>query len=431
MTQVIESTQGNYPAQPEIIRSIQKGLNEGVEAGLAYDQKALPGLITSNASKSSQYLFSLGQEAKKRGKAQQASFTELHATVVGGGPMGGGIAGLFVKTAGSDAERTTLRDINEEKLIDGRGRVTEVLEFSKSLSNADRGRKMERLNLVESDSPEWDPSTNVVIEAIVEIPDVKKKVLAEISAGVPEDAVIGTNTSSLSVSDLAVAVSNPERFVGIHFFNPPGAMPLVEVVRGEKTSQETVDKACALAIKLGKTPIVVEDVPCFLVNRMFSPYLNEAGYLLSEGVSVAEIDKAALKFGMKMGPLRTLDEVGFDIAGKVATNALEGYGERMQGPPHVATLLESGLLGRKGGKGFYTYRGDWDKKGKPDNKIADSLGVEKPPFGNKLDRQTVQERLALSMVNEANRARSICKASSISTCNTSIARALIKRRVAT
>ena len=165
-----------------------------------------------------------------------------------------------------------------------------------------------------------------------------------------------------------------------------------------------MDKACALALKLGKTPIVVEDVPCFLVNRMFSPYLNEAGYLLSEGVSVADIDKAALKFGMKMGPLRTLDEVGFDIAGKVATNALEGYGERMEGPPHVATLLESGMLGRKGGKGFYTYRGDWDKKGKPDNKIIEELGIEKPPFGNKLDRQTIQQRLALSMVNEAIRA---------------------------
>lgn len=404
MQQVLESTQGNYPAQPEMIRSIRTGLDQGIEAGLAFDQKSLPALITSQASKSSQYLFELGQEAKRRGKAAQHIFKELQPTVVGAGPMGGGIAGLFIKATSKPNEAVQLRDISEAALKDGLTRVESLLSYSRSLDKAVIAQKLERLQLLHSDSPAWNPATNIVIEAVLENPEIKKKVLSAIAAGVPDDAMIGTNTSSLSVTDLSEAVKNPERFVGIHFFNPPGAMPLVEVVRGAKTSQDTIDKACALGLKLGKTPIVVEDVPCFLVNRMFSPYLNEAGYLLSEGVAVKDIDAAALSFGMKMGPMRTLDEVGFDIASKVAQNAIDGYGARMQGPPHVLTLAESGILGRKTGSGFYQYRGDWDMKGKPNPEIIKQLDISRPPFGSKLSADVIQQRLALSMVNEAVRA---------------------------
>lgn len=405
MQRIMEDTQGNYPAQPEIFKSVIKGLDEGMQAGFENDQQAMGRLMLSDASKSAQYLFALGQEAKGRAKPARGAFSELHPVIVGAGPMGGGIAGLFVKSANSEDQRTNLRDLNEESLADGVGRIQEVLSHSKALNDATKAVKLDRLDATLGDSVEWIGSTNVVIEAVSENPDIKKKVLAGIAAEVPADALIGTNTSSLSVTDLAAAVPNPERFVGIHFFNPPGAMPLVEIVRGEQTSDETVAKACALAGRLGKTPIVVEDVPCFLVNRMFAPYLNEAAFLLGEGASIKQIDKAAQQFGMRMGPLRTLDEVGFDIAGAVASNAEKGYGNRMQGPDYVSKLQELGLLGRKGGEGFYTYRGEWDKKGVPNKELAEMIGIEKIPFKSRmLSDELIQQRLSLIMVNEAVRA---------------------------
>jgi 3-hydroxyacyl-CoA dehydrogenase/enoyl-CoA hydratase/3-hydroxybutyryl-CoA epimerase len=319
--------------------------------------------------------------------------------------MGGGIAGLFVKSADTNNQRINLRDVNEDSLNDGVSRVKDLLNYSKAINDATKEVKLARLDATLGESVEWIGDTNVVIEAVSENPKIKKMVLAGIAEEVPENALIGTNTSSLSVTDLAASVKNPERFVGIHFFNPPGAMPLVEVVRGAETSDDTIAKACELAGKLGKTPIVVEDVPCFLVNRMFSPYLNEAAFLLEDGASIKQIDRAAMKFGMKMGPLRTLDEVGFDIAKEVSKNALEGYGERMKGPDHVEKLIEMGLLGYKGGEGFYKYRGDWDKKGVPNTELLEKIGVERPPFVPKtMSEELIQKRLMLSMVNEAVRA---------------------------
>jgi 3-hydroxyacyl-CoA dehydrogenase/enoyl-CoA hydratase/3-hydroxybutyryl-CoA epimerase len=181
--------------------------------------------------------------------------------------------------------------------------------------------------------------------------------LAEAETKVEKNTVIASNTSSLSISEMASVLQNPERFVGMHFFNPVNRMPLVEVIRGEKTSDAAVATIVKLSKKLGKTPIVVKDVAGFLVNRILLPYMNEAAYLLQEGAEVKRIDFVIEKFGMPMGPFILADVVGIDVGVKVAHSLQEAYGERMR----VADILEEiyqnhkTLLGKKVGKGFYIH----------------------------------------------------------------------------
>jgi 3-hydroxyacyl-CoA dehydrogenase len=196
---------------------------------------------------------------------------------------------------------------------------------------------------------------------------------------------------------MAIAISNPERFIGMHFFNPVEKMPLVEIIRGEKTSEATIAKVAALTTEIGKFPIVVRDVPGFLINRILIPYLNEAVYLLTEGHSIEEIDRAALAFGMPMGPIRLLDEVGLDVAAHVSKVMVNGYGERMAVPDFAEKLVALERKGRKNGAGFYTYTG---KDSAPWNGLAQALGLPTKPTKPRSQRE-ITDRLILHLVNEA------------------------------
>jgi 3-hydroxyacyl-CoA dehydrogenase/enoyl-CoA hydratase/3-hydroxybutyryl-CoA epimerase len=183
----------------------------------------------------------------------------------------------------------------------------------------------------------------------------------------------------------------------MHFFNPVEKMPLVEIIRGEKTSEATIAKVAALTTEMGKFPIVVRDVPGFLINRILIPYLNEAVYLLMEGHSVEEIDRAALAFGMPMGPIRLLDEVGLDVAAHVSKVMVSGYGERMAVPDFAEKLVALDRKGRKNGSGFYTYKG---KESAPWSGLAQSLGLPSTPAKQR-SQQEITDRLVLHLVNEA------------------------------
>ncbi|NIP82531.1 MAG: fatty oxidation complex subunit alpha, partial [Gemmatimonadetes bacterium] len=174
-------------------------------------------------------------------------------------------------------------------------------------------------------------------------------------AAVDEDAVLTTNTSALSITEMQQGLTRPERFCGLHFFNPVHRMPLVEVIRGEDTGDEAVATALAVVRALGKSPVVVRDGPGFLVNRILGPYLNEAGYLLAEGATVRAVDRALSGFGMPMGPFRLLDEVGLDVAHHVADILHDAFGDRMAPAPALVALRDTDRLGRKGGLGFYRY----------------------------------------------------------------------------
>jgi 3-hydroxyacyl-CoA dehydrogenase/enoyl-CoA hydratase/3-hydroxybutyryl-CoA epimerase len=213
------------------------------------------------------------------------------------------------------------------------------------------------------------------------------------------DAVIATNTSSLSVSEIAKDISNPSRVVGMHFFNPVEKMPLVEVIHGTQTSDKTIAVTAALAVKLGKYPIVVSDVPGFLVNRVLTPYLNEAALLVNEGYQVADIDRAATRFGLPMGPLRLLDEVGLDVASHVAKIMVQGYGERMTGPGLADKLLSAGRKGKKSSAGFYDYNGKEEKVHPDLSKLLNISAATR----NVTDLTLLQDRLVYALLNEAVR----------------------------
>jgi 3-hydroxyacyl-CoA dehydrogenase/enoyl-CoA hydratase/3-hydroxybutyryl-CoA epimerase len=237
--------------------------------------------------------------------------------------------------------------------------------------------------------------------------EVKKAVLAETEASVTPDCVLATNTSSLSVNEMAAALERPERFCGMHFFNPVHRMPLVEVVRGHRTSDETVTTVYRLAVALGKVPVVVGDGPGFLVNRILGPYLNEAGFLLAEFASVEEIDGVARAFGMPMGPFRLIDEVGIDISRHAGTALHEGLGDRLSPAPLLIDVARTKRLGRKGGLGFYRYeRGrakGVDPEVYPELALVKDARVKGDARIEEL-RTSIRRRLVLAMVNEAARA---------------------------
>jgi 3-hydroxyacyl-CoA dehydrogenase/enoyl-CoA hydratase/3-hydroxybutyryl-CoA epimerase len=241
-------------------------------------------------------------------------------------------------------------------------------------------------------------SVGLVVEAIVEKMEVKKQVFKELEAQVSDECVIASNTSSLSISEMQSVLTKPERFVGMHFFNPVHKMPLIEIIRGARTSDQAVATTFQFSKDLGKTPIVVKDAPGFLVNRLLAPYMNESLYLLLEGVPVEEIDRALLNFGMPMGPMELLDEVGIDVGEKVSHILHAAFGARMQPPPGDNPLVKAGRLGKKTGKGIYQYEG---REKSEDPSVYEILGVKPRPGA--VPEAEIVERCILPMINEASR----------------------------
>jgi 3-hydroxyacyl-CoA dehydrogenase/enoyl-CoA hydratase/3-hydroxybutyryl-CoA epimerase len=238
--------------------------------------------------------------------------------------------------------------------------------------------------------------SDVAIEAVVEDFEIKRRVFAELEARLRPDAVLATNTSSLSVSSLAQGLDHPERFCGFHFFNPVHRMPLVEVVRGPKTSDRTAAIAVNLARRLGKTPVVVSDAPGFVVNRVLMPYLREAMHLLEEGYPIGAIDASMRQFGMPMGPFEVVDEVGIDVANHAAHVLGKAFPERMAPVPMLESLLAAQRLGKKSGAGFYRHRG---RKRIADPQLRALLGLTRERTPHSLEN--LSERMVLAMINEA------------------------------
>ena len=240
------------------------------------------------------------------------------------------------------------------------------------------------------------------VEAVAEVMKVKHAVFGELAAALPEDAILATNTSSLSVSDIAKKVARPERVVGMHFFNPVRKMPLVEIVRGQQTSEEVVARTCALALSLGKTPVVTSDVPGFLVNRLLGPYVDEAVRLFEGGAEAARIDQLMKNFGMPMGPLRLLDEVGLDIASHAAESLHLGYGDRMSHSHVIAGLMDTHRMGKKTGQGFYDHSSH-GKRHSSATLMPDLPNFQSGDWARSLRDEELVDRMVLAMVNEAAR----------------------------
>jgi 3-hydroxyacyl-CoA dehydrogenase/enoyl-CoA hydratase/3-hydroxybutyryl-CoA epimerase len=256
---------------------------------------------------------------------------------------------------------------------------------------------MDRVSPVSTEAPL--KQTDIVIEAADEKKDLKKPIFKRIDDLAGPRTILATNTSALSVSELAAATRHPERVVGIHFFNPVHRMQLVEVVVARQTSPEVVNRAVRFVQQIGKLPVVVKDSPGFLVNRVLMPYLIEAGHLFENGASIENIYQAMLEFGMPMGPLRLIDEVGVDVASHVAETIAQNFSARLRTPALLGAMMQDNLLGRKNGRGFYLH----DKRSKGSEVNADVERFKKGTSAAALSREELRDRMVYLMVNEAAR----------------------------
>ena len=389
---LMKQTKGFYPAPPRALELTIAGLSRNRMDGMAREAHELGKLIVTPESKALVHLFFLTEASKGLGKRAKDEIKEAYALVVGAGTMGAGIAGSLARAS----HQVIVKDTSEGALKRGKDHLAKEFGKLRYLSSFERAAALNRIDWLQFPSDTIGRS-NVVIEAVFEDMALKKRIFSDLAARVSHECILASNTSSLSVTEMAKGLPHPERCVGMHFFNPVEKMPLVEIIRGHQTSEETVSKVAALATEIGKFPIVVNDVPGFLVNRILIPYLNEAVFLLQEGYSIDDIDGAALDFGLPMGPIRLLDEVGLDVAAHVSKIMVAGYGDRMAVPAFAETLMNLGRKGRKSNAGFFDYKG---KSSQPWEGLREALGLPHSP-ANSLTRAEITERLILHLVNEA------------------------------
>jgi 3-hydroxyacyl-CoA dehydrogenase/enoyl-CoA hydratase/3-hydroxybutyryl-CoA epimerase len=390
---VLEETKGNYPAPLKALEVMEYGMSAGVERGLAREVDEVAPLILGDVAQNLVRLFFL-MEASKKDPVKMKPLTIESAGVLGAGVMGGGIAQIIADKTDANVR---MRDINWKALAGGMQAAAKVwrrkLERGR-IKKVEMDRKLARITT----TTDWSgfQHADVVVEAVVENLDIKKKVLAEFESVEKEGAIFATNTSTIPITNIAAEAKHPENVVGMHFFNPVNLMPLVEVIRGEKTSDLAAVTTAAFARKLGKTVVYCNDGPGFVVNRILGPYMNESGFVLEEGNSIESIDKAMTDFGMPVGPMQLLDEVGIDVANKVGHILVDAFGDRMQASTVVDKLFADGRFGKKNGKGLYLYA-DGKRQG-PDTSVYKVLGVATP---HAVDAKAVVERMLLSMINEA------------------------------
>lgn len=392
---VLKLTKGFYQAPLKILDVMEKGQGKGRNSYLTMESNAFGELCVSEQSKNLQHIFFMMEGAKKySGPKGEGDIPELHrGACLGAGTMGGGIAWLMANSH----MMPIMKDLNPEALELGLKQSSENFRamLKRKKISKDDFEKLQRSISTQLDYRGFQ-RVDLVIEAVVENMNVKKSVFKELEDVVSEQCILTSNTSSLSVQEMASVLDHPERFAGLHFFNPVNKMPLVEIITHENISPETVEALYNWVLKTKKTPVVVKDGPGFLVNRILMPYLNEAAYLLKEGVSIEEVDEACLNFGMPMGPCRLMDEVGIDVAVKVAKIMHEGLGARAESNNLSKELEDAGLLGKKSGKGFYLY----DEKGKH-TEVNPQMKTFLPSNKKKMDEVEIQLRLFLPMINEA------------------------------
>lgn len=387
---------GNYPALDHIIDTIAHGAEKGFQAGLEREAKAFGELAMTPVSRELRQIFFATTEMKKEtGAGDTKPRPVQHVGILGGGLMGGGIAYVTAAKAGLPAR---IKDIREEGIVHALRYSYELLSKKvkrKHLTRAELEATMLRL----SGSLDYSgfAKADVVIEAVFEDLSLKQKMVAEIEAVTGPDTIFASNTSSLPITQIAAHAQRPENVIGLHYFSPVDKMPLAEIITHPQTSAETIATTVALAKRQGKTPIVVKDGAGFYVNRILAPYMNEAARLVLDGEPIERVDQALVQFGFPVGPMKLMDEVGIDVAAKVAPILANELGERFRAPTAFEKLIEDNRKGKKNQKGFYTYQGK--KAGKlVDESVYPLLGISPSA---KLDDAEMAQRTVLLMLNEA------------------------------
>ena len=372
----------------EVIRAT---INKEFEDSIKVEAREFAKLAITKESKNMIKLFFLFEKLNKNFEKTQNPIS--NAVVLGNGVMGKGIIWLFSKYLND--VRLKIRDISHaNEIIKDVSKIYDYLIKSRKMTKNEVDFKLNKISY--TDKFNGFKNFDFIIEAIIEDEETKKDTYKQIENIVNENAIIATNTSSISIEKLASEIKNKENFLGVHFFNPVNLMPLVEVIPTSNTSKETINKVFELLITAGKTPILVGDCAGFIVNRILLPYLNEAAFILEEGSKIEKIDSLIKDFGMPMGPFTLADTVGIDIGYKVAKILNEAYGSRMPIASIIEKMNDAKLLGLKTKAGFYEY----DGKDKYVNTHVTSMIQNNTKIFE--DEQIVQ-RCIYIMINEASR----------------------------
>jgi 3-hydroxyacyl-CoA dehydrogenase / enoyl-CoA hydratase / 3-hydroxybutyryl-CoA epimerase len=380
----------------KVIDIVRKRFDLGHEAGLTAERESLRELMDTPACENLMRLFVL------KGKVKKSLTEQIHAkprevkfaAVIGGGTMGAGIAHGLARAG----IQVRLIEVNAQAAAGALGRIRKTLEEEVGSGKISALESRHIFNRI-SPTIEWTglEHCDFVVEAVAESMDVKREIFAKLDKLVPAHAILASNTSSLSITEMAHATANPNRVVGLHFFNPVPKMPLVEVVRTDMSDDVSLATAATLAARMGKTVVLVKDAPGFLVNRVLIPYLNEALVLAEEGASITHVDKLMKKWGMPMGPFELLDEIGLDIGAHV----LKSIGDRMSPPLRVPPAIDAALskkwLGKKSGQGFYIHSKKKGVQPKLNEELANMLATKKVSHTD----EEIEQRLLLPMINEA------------------------------
>lgn len=394
---VMQKTRGLYPAPLRILEVVGRGLDRPLDEALELEARAFGELSVTPEARSLAHVFLAGTAARNDpqlpGDPQPRDVERV--AIVGAGFMGAGVA----VASAENGVRVRLKDVSPEAVARGQETATKSL-----VSRAKKRRREEHeitalVDRIEATSEYSGFGTaDLVVEAVFEDLELKHSVLREIEAASRDDVVLGSNTSTIPISELASAVQRPENVIGLHFFSPVEKMPLLEIIVTPQTDPVIAATSHRWGRKIGKTPIIVNDAPGFYVNRILGPYMNEAALLLEEGLSIEAVDGAMTGWGFPVGPITLFDEVGLDVASKSGAILQEAFHDRLRPNRVVPRLVEEGRLGRKNGRGFYLY-GEGKKQG-ADPSVYKLIGE---PQRRELSAGEIQERLALGMVNEAVR----------------------------
>jgi 3-hydroxyacyl-CoA dehydrogenase/enoyl-CoA hydratase/3-hydroxybutyryl-CoA epimerase len=396
---VRQKTRDNYPAVLKALEVVTCGVSEPLIVALTLERDGILELAQGEACHNLLRVFQLQERAKKLTPPGAGPAAEVkpvkRAAVIGAGVMGAGIA----QWLSARQLPVILRDINAELVAKGMAGIARVYQEGVKRHVFTAGEARDGLDRIQP-APLEVPlrHADIVIEAAVETLEVKQQIFKRLDELMADEAMLATNTSALSVAEIAAVTRRPERVVGLHFFNPVHRMQLVEVVATPRLAPEILQRAVRFVQQIGKLPVVVRDSPGFLVNRILVPYLVEAGNLFAAGAELAAIDEAMLDFGMPMGPLRLLDEVGVDVALPISRRLGGCFPGRLQVPELLGKMVQAGWFGRKRGAGFYIH--NKSNEPQPNPQIKPLVGGA---TARALSRGELQERMVLLMLNEAAR----------------------------
>ena len=400
---VMGKTKGHYPAPIMAVHTIKAAANCERTEAMAIENANFAKLARTPEAAAQTGIFLADQfiKGKARKQAKGSDVTINQAAVLGAGIMGGGIA----YQSAYKGTPIIMKDIQQDALDLGMGEASKLLGQKVQRGHMAMEKMVATLGKIKPTLNDSDlQSADIIVEAVVENPKVKQSVLAQLEKDMPAGTILTSNTSTIRIDELATALENPENFCGMHFFNPVPKMPLVEIIRGEKTSEKTINTVVDYALKLGKSPIVVNDCPGFFVNRVLFPYFAGFSKLVVEGADFAKVDKVMENvFGWPMGPAYLLDVVGIDTAYHCTGVMADGFPERMSRAEKdpVTVFANEKRFGQKNKAGFYQYapdrRGRLKKSQDPQAVELLSAITDAP---KEFDKQEIIDRCMIPMINE-------------------------------